>query len=70
MRCAGVAIGGLGGLTGTVMVPEDGDFMLAQPLRPRSFMAKPSGNLQRAKLHVDDFEVRLPHSMHIAEKAR
>ena len=39
------------------MVPEDGDFIFAEALRPKSFMASPSNSLRRSRLHVDKFDV-------------
>ena len=39
------------------MVPEDGDFIFAEALRPKSFMASPSTSLRRSRLHVDKFDV-------------
>lgn len=53
---AGVAIGGLGGYKGSVMVPTGGDFLVAQALTPNS----PAGSLpEGAKqvLHVNSFNV-------------
>lgn len=39
------------------MVPQGGDFVIAQGLRPKSPFAKPPRALELAKLHVDKFEV-------------
>lgn len=53
---AGVAIGGLGGFKGSVMVPEGGDFLVAQALAPNS----PAGSLPagaKQVLHVNSFNV-------------
>lgn len=53
---AGVAIGGLGGFKGSVMVPTGGDFLVAQALTPNS----PVGSLPKGAkqvLHVNGFDV-------------
>ena len=55
---AGVAIGGLGGLSGSVLVPVDGDFIFSEALRPKSSLARPGAALQRSRLHVDRFDVQ------------
>ena len=55
---AGVAIGGLGGLSGSVLVPKDGDFIFSEALRPKSSLARPGAALQHSRLHVDRFDVR------------
>jgi len=61
-HCAvpGVAVGSLGGLTGTAMVPESGDFILGDALRARSFVASPSSALRHAQVHTDKFQVPPP----------
>lgn len=53
----GVAVGSLGGLTGTAMVPESGDFILGDALRARSFVASPSSALRHAQVHIDKFQI-------------
>lgn len=57
-RPAGITLGAFGGSIGSAMVPEDGDFILAEALQPKSFLARPAKELSTAKLHVDDFRVR------------
>jgi hypothetical protein len=57
----GVAIGGLGGLTGSAMIPENGDFILGDALRARSFAASPSSALRHAQVHIDKFQVPPAH---------
>ena len=55
--CTGVTMSAFGGSIGSVMVPEDGDFILSQALQPRSFLARQSKDLDTARLHVDKFDV-------------
>ena len=51
---AGVVVGALGGFTGTAMVPEGGDLLIADALRGASPLAPlPAGG--SGVLHVDDF---------------
>ncbi|KAH0445892.1 hypothetical protein IEQ34_025272 [Dendrobium chrysotoxum] len=45
------------GSIGSVMVPEDGDFIITQALQGRSFLANPSKELKTTQLHVDNFEI-------------
>lgn len=56
--CAGVTLSSFCGSIGSVMVPEDGDFVITQALQPRSVLARPSKELGTTQLHVDDFEVK------------
>ena len=56
---AGVSVSGLGGLSGSVMVPVDGDFVVGDVLQPKSPLARPNKALQQTSLHVDSFEVQL-----------
>jgi cytochrome c biogenesis protein ResB len=45
---AGVAYGGLGGFKGSAMIPEGGDFVIAQAIRPLSSVASlPEGTCSR-----------------------
>ncbi|PSC68118.1 cytochrome c biogenesis [Micractinium conductrix] len=53
---AGFAIGALGGFTGSVMIPEGGDTVVASALRSASPLAWVPGGAE-AVLHCDDFRI-------------
>ncbi|KAK9803576.1 hypothetical protein WJX72_001425 [[Myrmecia] bisecta] len=53
---AGIAYGGLSGFKGTAMVPEGGDFIITQALRPSSPVALPPRGAEDV-LHVNSFNV-------------
>ena len=67
-RPAGITLGAFGGSIGSAMVPEDGDFILAEALQPKSFLARPAKELSTAKLHVDDFRVRALPRLNIVRR--
>ena len=53
---AGITVGSVGGFSGTVMIPEGGDALVASYLRPASpFAALPAGG--KAVLRVEDFAI-------------
>ena len=53
---AGVVLGAVGGYTGSVMIPEGGDLLVASALQPASPLARlPPGG--QAVLHVDNFDI-------------
>lgn len=53
---AGITVGAVGGFSGTVMIPEGGDALVASYLRPASPLAQlPAGG--QAVLRVEDFSI-------------
>lgn len=57
LTLAGTAYSGFGGWKGSVMVPEGGDFYIADFLRPTGFLSSPPRGLEGAFMHVNSFSI-------------